>query len=99
MYLRLCSEAQVPLMPKLISNLLTRLPILAALCACAAPCSQTGAAISGTVFDPQGRPVPGAKIVLFTTGSMAEWKTAADASGNYGFEALQSGEYLLQADA
>ena len=55
--------------------------------------------VSGSVKDPQGRPVPGAAVSLFTRTSGAEVATTSDTQGAYRFEGVALGDYLLRAEA
>ncbi|HEV2423521.1 MAG TPA: TonB-dependent receptor [Terriglobia bacterium] len=54
--------------------------------------------VYGTVLDPQGRPVPEARVTLLSPlGNVAERTT--DAQGDYRFDGLPRGEYRLTAQA
>jgi len=56
------------------------------------------ATLGGTVFDPDGRPVPGAQITLLTP--LAELvQREADAQGRFTFEGLHVGAFKLVANA
>src|SRR4051794_9662803 len=55
--------------------------------------------VSGSVKDPQGRPVAGAAVSLFLRTSSVAVKTGSDAQGRYRFENLAVGDYLLRAEA
>lgn len=61
--------------------------------------AQTVASINGTVRDPQGRAVAGTAIALFARGGDARGNTTSDAEGNYRFDRLPEGEYIIQAEA
>src|ERR1700678_294106 len=61
--------------------------------------AQSGASLSGTVKDPQGRPVPGATLTLFSRSGAAGSATTSDSTGGYRFEGLPEGDYLLRASA
>src|SRR5579885_3485312 len=61
--------------------------------------AQTAAAIAGTVRDPQGGVVPGAAVAIFARGGVNRGDTTSDAEGNYRFDRLPEGEYILQAEA
>jgi outer membrane receptor protein involved in Fe transport len=69
---------------------------------CAQSPSQTsvsarGATIRGTVYDPDGRAVPGAEVTLL--GSLiAAGETRADSRGEYRFDGLASGNYTVVAN-
>src|ERR1700735_4997805 len=57
---------------------------------------QQDAAISGTVFDPAGRVVPGARVTLLY--AMAELETReTNAKGQFSFERLRGGKYQIVA--
>src|SRR5208282_1144140 len=57
---------------------------------------QQDAAISGTVFDPAGQVVPGARVTLLY--AMAELETReTDAQGQYSFARLRGGKYQIVA--
>jgi len=74
------------------------LPLLFCLAASAA-FAESGASVTGTVKDPQGRPVPGTTLTLFSRTGGAGSATTSDASGNYRFGDLAGGDYLLRATA
>jgi vitamin B12 transporter len=61
--------------------------------------AQSGASITGTVKDPQGQPIPGATLTLFSSTGAAGSATTSDSSGGYRFEGLPEGDYLLRAAA
>ncbi len=55
-----------------------------------------GAAIQGTVYDPDGRAVPDARVTLLNSmAAVAERRT--DARGEYRFEGLRSGAFTVAA--
>jgi vitamin B12 transporter len=55
--------------------------------------------VSGSVKDPQGRPVVGAAVRLSSRVSSASIATTSDTQGTYRFEGVAAGEYLLRAEA
>jgi len=55
--------------------------------------------VSGSVKDPQGRPVVSAAVSLFSRTSSATLATTSDTQGAYRFEGVAAGEYLLRAEA
>ncbi len=55
--------------------------------------------VSGSVKDPQGRPVVSAAVSLFSRTSSAMWTTTSDTRGAYRFEGVAAGDYLLRAEA
>src|ERR1700723_3058050 len=61
--------------------------------------AQSGASITGTVKDPQGQPIPGATLTLFSRTGAAGGATTSDSSGSYRFDGLPEGDYLLRAVA
>ena len=61
-------------------------------------CGARAATLQGTVFDPTGRVVPGARVtILQPLAPLDERQT--DAKGAYKFEGLRSGSYRLVASA
>jgi outer membrane receptor protein involved in Fe transport len=56
-----------------------------------------GASIHGTIFDPSGRIVPGAKVNLLTS-LIALAQTETDAQGEYRFDGLRTGTYTIAAN-
>jgi len=61
--------------------------------------AESGASITGAVKDPQGRPVPGATLTLYSRTGAAGNATASDSAGTYRMEGLPPGDYLLRAEA
>jgi vitamin B12 transporter len=61
--------------------------------------AQSGASITGTVKDPQGQPIPGATLTLFSRTGAAGSATTSDSAGGYRFDGLPEGDYLLRAAA
>jgi iron complex outermembrane receptor protein len=61
--------------------------------------AQSGASLSGTVKDPQQRPVPGATLTLVSRTGAAESATTSGSTGGYRFDSLPEGDYLLRASA
>jgi len=55
--------------------------------------------VSGSVKDPQGRPVAGAALSLSSRVSSASIATTSDTQGAYRFEGVAAGDYLLHAEA
>jgi len=55
--------------------------------------------VSGSVKDPQGRPVAGAAVSLFSRTSSLAVNTRSDPQGGYRFEGVAPGDYLLRAEA
>ncbi len=77
----------------------TRLFLL--LCASALAVAIAGEApsVSGSVKDPQGRPVAGAAVSLFSRSSSAVATTSSDNQGAYRFAGIAPGNYLLRIEA
>ena len=61
--------------------------------------AESGASLQGTVKDPQGRPVAGTTLTLFSRSGAAGGATTSDSAGAYQFEGLPPGDYLLRAEA
>ncbi len=61
--------------------------------------AESGATLTGTVKDPQGQPVPGATVTLFSRSGAAGSATTTDSAGAYLFDRLPAGDYLLRAAA
>ena len=66
-------------------------------------CAQTpgasrGACIQGTVYDPDGRAVPGAKVSLLSS-MVALGDTETNAKGEYRFDGLLGGTFAIAANA
>jgi hypothetical protein len=56
------------------------------------------ATLSGTVVDPQGLPVKGAKITVTNAGTGAERNAVTDDDGRYNLVGLPPGKYKMTAD-
>lgn len=67
-------------------------------CTCFILVPAAGAAsVSGTIKDPQGRPVAGASVVLYARMGATGGQTSTDSSGVFHFSELPAGNYLLSA--
>jgi len=55
--------------------------------------------ITGHVKDPQGASLPGATVTLYSRERTSSLRTTTDSTGNYRFEKLAPGEYLIEAEA
>jgi hypothetical protein len=55
--------------------------------------------LSGTVTDPSGAVIPGAKLTLINVDTGAQREDASDSQGRYTFAQVQPGHYRLQAKA
>src|SRR5260370_31588782 len=60
-------------------------------------CAQGTGEITGTVTDPSGAAVSGAKIVVTNTATSAERVVTSNETGNYDLPALPPGNYDLKA--
>src|SRR5437899_8034184 len=56
------------------------------------------ATLSGTVSDPQGLPVKGAKVTLTNAGTGAQRTSVTDDSGRYNLVGLPPGQYKMTVD-
>jgi hypothetical protein len=61
--------------------------------------AQTSASLSGTVHDPQGNAVAGAKIMLKDTGGTTQLDTTTNGEGFYTFPVIQPGTYIVTIEA
>ncbi|PYS20165.1 MAG: hypothetical protein DMG11_30390 [Acidobacteria bacterium] len=59
----------------------------------------TGAQLSGTVMDPNGAVVQGARVILRSNTTGLEQSATTDASGQYRFLLVPAGQYSLSVDA
>jgi hypothetical protein len=64
----------------------------------AASANSSGASIEGTVFDPDGSAVAGAKVNLLES-MVAVAETTTDAQGRYRFEDLRDGTFTVVANS
>jgi hypothetical protein len=72
---------------------------LAALMCAGAACAQTTGTLSGTVMDPSGLAVPGAKVSATLAETQVARSTTTGASGSYEFASLQVGHYSVIVEA
>jgi len=77
----------------------TRLFVLFYASALAVAIAGEAPSVSGSVKDPQGRPVAGAAVSLFSRTSSLAVNTRSDPQGGYRFEGVAPGDYLLRAEA
>jgi len=61
--------------------------------------AESGASLTGSVKDPQGRPVPSAALTLASRSGSIASATTSDSTGEYRFAGLPPGEYLIRAEA
>ena len=78
-----------------------RLPLVALFVLACLPCCRlraqvTGATVNGTVSDPQGNVVVGAKVTLTNTGQGAARSVETNKSGDYSVPNVTPGSYQLQ---
>ncbi|MCY4637072.1 MAG: TonB-dependent receptor [Acidobacteria bacterium] len=71
--------------------------LLAGLAASTALHAQDRGAVTGSVTDAQGLALPGATIVLRTTGRVFVGSTVTDRTGGFEFDGVPAGDYLLEA--
>src|ERR1051325_12137395 len=55
--------------------------------------------ISGTVTDPSGAPVPGARVVLKDQGTGISREAATNQDGNFSFPDLAHGQYMISVSS
>ncbi|MCL6508973.1 MAG: TonB-dependent receptor, partial [Bryobacteraceae bacterium] len=72
---------------------------LALFIASAAAAQTFTAALRGTVTDPSGAAIPGAKVVITEVERNIDRETTTDAEGRYAFFALPPGRYSLSVEA
>lgn len=61
---------------------------------------QTGTSgITGTVSDPQGKPIPGAKVTLTNVATNATRTMKSTGTGTYAFDLITPGDYRLEVEA
>jgi len=65
----------------------------------AAAFAQTSSSLSGTVHDPQGNAVVGAKVLLKDTGGVTQLETTTSGEGLFVFPAIQPGNYTVTIEA
>src|SRR6266852_9485627 len=67
-------------------------------CATMASAQVNTATLSGTVSDPQGLPVKGAKVTMTNAGTGARRNSITDDGGRYNLVGLPPGQYKLTVD-
>jgi len=76
-----------------------RVTLLALILAGALIAQVNTGSISGTITDPAGAVVPGAKVALFNEETGVQWNTTSTAAGVYQFLALPRGRYRIEVTA
>src|SRR6266850_7587439 len=66
--------------------------------AATAPAQVNTATLSGTVSDPQGLPVKGAKITMTNAGTGAQRNAVTDDGGRYNLVGIAPGRYKMAVD-
>jgi hypothetical protein len=84
-----------------INSLRKKTPMLLALALLLAvsALAQTSASLSGTVHDPQGGSVVGAKVLLKDNGGKTQLETTTNAEGFYTFPIIQPATYTVTIEA
>ncbi|MDP9114108.1 MAG: TonB-dependent receptor [Acidobacteriota bacterium] len=77
----------------------TKILVLFYASAMAAAIAGEAPSVSGSVKDPQGRPVVSAAVSLFSRSSSATMTTTSDSQGAYRIQGVAAGDYLLRAEA
>ena len=72
--------------------------LLALGCATMAPAQVNTATLSGTVSDPQGLPVKGAKVTMTNANTGAQRTAVTDDGGRYNLVGLPPGQYKMTVD-
>ena len=74
--------------------------LLVCLFVCASAYSQTGtSSVVGTITDPQGKPVAGAKVTLTNVATNATRSTQSSGTGAYLFDLISPADYRLEVEA
>lgn len=73
--------------------------LLLALALAVSAYAQTSASLSGTVQDPQGNAVAGAKVSLTNTAGTTQLDTTTNSEGFYTFPVIQPGNYTVTIEA
>ncbi|MGH9397883.1 MAG: carboxypeptidase regulatory-like domain-containing protein [Terriglobia bacterium] len=60
--------------------------------------AQTTGVLRGTVTDPSGAVIPGARVAIIQAGTSATRSTISDARGNYEFPAVAVGQYSIEIE-
>src|SRR5579883_2931686 len=76
---------------------LSRFPLIALLACIAAQAQESRGTITGTVTDPTGASIPGAKITGTEVRTGTRVQTVSESSGQYTLPFLPTGEYSVSA--
>src|SRR5260370_41133901 len=99
-----CVSNSIRMESRLPSAALRSLKTIAMLCllvfgwAAAASAQVNTATLSGTVSDPQGLPVKGAKVTMTNAGTGAQRNSITDDGGRYNLVGLPPGQYKMTVD-
>ena len=99
-----CSVAQRPGCEEAHASRDKRVSVLGLLVACVLlllptlTFAQFRASLHGTIADPTGAVIPGAKVTLLNAGNSQKLETTSDATGIYHFNALPPSTYELTVD-
>ncbi len=99
-----CVSNSIEMGLRIPSAVLTSLAASVMLCllflgwAIPAPAQVNTATLSGTVSDPQGLPVKGAKVTMTNAGTGAQRTSVTDDSGRYNLVGLPPGQYKMTVD-
>src|ERR1700683_5597308 len=95
-----CQSGDLPWSRRRVtSSMTTKLFLLLYASAMAVAIAGEAPSVSGSVKDPQGRPVAGAAVSLFLRSSTTAAATTSNPQGAYRFEEVAPGDYLLRAEA
>ena len=101
---RVCVSISFRRISQFRSNILRSLAIAATLCllvmgwATFSSAQVNTATMSGTVSDPQGLPVKGAKITIINAGTGAQRNAVTDDGGRYNLVGIAPGRYKMSVD-
>ncbi len=99
-----CVSNSIRMGSRLPSSALRSLTTIAMVCllvfgwAAAASAQVNTATLSGTVSDPQGLPVKGAKVTMTNAGTGAQRNSITDDGGRYNLVGLPPGQYKMTVD-
>src|SRR3979490_3448579 len=99
-----CVSTSIRMQSRLVSGALGALANVMLLClmlwgwAAIASAQVNTATLSGTVSDPQGLPVKGAKVTMTNAGTGAQRTSVTDDAGRYNLVGLPPGQYKMAVD-